>query len=339
MAVKLSFIVPVYNVEPYLRKCVDSILAQDYSDYEIILVDDGSTDNSGAICDEFASPSFASLHHSIIKTIHQPNGGLSAARNAGIKVAKGEYVCFVDSDDYWESNVLGGLMKQVEIDHLDVLRFNYQNVRLKSERIRELENNGEYEIFHPNKDPKRDVDYSESVTEGEIFLNERLGPACYAVMFIIRRELLNDCLFKEGIYFEDTEWTPRMLLRAKRVASTEMVVYNYLWRSGSITLPTDSVKRKKVLDDKIKLLHVFQEQSRLVNDPKWFTWMASFNSMSILGMLASLPSNERRMYIQELKSLRVFPLSTIRTNRNERIKIWIANISPNIYCHLMNIRK
>ena len=335
MKYKLSIIVPVYNVEQYLRKCVDSLLAQDIpaSDYEIILVDDGSPDECPQICD-----SYADIYDNI-RIMHRENGGLSAARNTGIKAAKGEYVCFMDSDDYWESNVLGGLMKQVEIDHLDVLRFNYQNVRLKSERIRELENEGEYEIFHPNKDPKRDVDYSESVTEGEIFLNERLGPACYAVMFIIRRELLNDCLFKEGIYFEDTEWTPRMLLRAKRVASTPTVVYNYLWRSGSITLPTDSVKRKKVLDDKIKLLHGFQEQSRLVNNSKWFTWMTSFNSMSILGMLVSLPSNERREYIQELKSLRVFPLSTIRTNRNERIKIWIANISPNIYCHLMNIRK
>ena len=121
---RLSFIVPVYNVAPYLRKCVDSLIAQDYDDYEIILVDDGSTDECPQICDELAAA------YENIRVIHQENAGLSAARNAGLKVAKGEYICFVDSDDYWEENVLGGLMEQVEREKLDVLRFDYQNVRV-----------------------------------------------------------------------------------------------------------------------------------------------------------------------------------------------------------------
>ncbi len=244
---KLSFIVPVFNVEKYLRKCVDSLLTQDYTDYEIILVDDGSTDNSGSICDEYTSPSFVhtftpSLE---IKVIHQPNAGLSAARNTGIKAARGSYLMFVDSDDYIEPNVLGGLMSQVERDNLDVLRFDFQNVN---------ENN---EIIHPNKAQKREVDYDESVTDGETFLNERLGPSCYAVMFIFRRDLivpnasvhsftpshvhpLPEVMFTPGIYFEDVDWTPRMILRANRIASTHTMVYNYLWRTGSITLPTDT---------------------------------------------------------------------------------------------------
>ena len=81
----------------------------------------------------------------------------------------------------------------------------------------------------------------------------------YDVQSTVYRE---DCLFKKGIYFEDTEWTPRMLLRAQRVASTSQIVYNYLWRTGSITLPTDSIKRKKVLEDKIRLIRGFQEQSQ-----------------------------------------------------------------------------
>lgn len=339
--IKLSFIVPVYNVERYLCKCVDSLLAQDYSDYEIILVDDGSTDNSGTICDEYVAL-FASLHHSIIKAIHQPNAGLSAARNTGIAAAKGEYLCFVDSDDYWEPNVLAGLMEQIERDNLDVLRFDFQNV------------NEQNEIIHPNKAQKRELDLSESVTDGETFLTERLGPCCYAVMFILRRDLIigeqtsfhhsinssfSSVLFTEGIFFEDTDWTPRMLVNAKRVASTPTIVYNYLWRTGSITLPTDPAKREKVLRDKMSLIRGFYEQMKLVQNPIWFTWMISFNTMSILGMLVSLPSNDRKKIISELKSLHVFPLSTHRTNRNERIKIWIANLSPNLYCNLMKLRK
>lgn len=351
--IKLSFIVPVYNVAPYLRKCVDSLLAQDYDDYEIILVDDGSTDDSPQICDEYAasplsaagtSP-FSAADHSIapIRVIHQENGGLSAARNAGIKCANGAYLCFVDSDDYWEPNVLGGLMAQVERDNLDVLRFNYQNV------------NERYEVFSPNKHPKRDVDYGESVVDGETFLNERLGPACYAVMFVIKRNLIisnqrsafsnqlkekDNCLFTEGIYFEDVDWTPRMLLRAKRVASTPQVVYNYLWRTGSITLPTDPIKRKKILVDKIRLIRGFQEQSQFVKDPVWFTWMTSSTAMGVLGMLSKIPSAERKPYLQELKSLHIFPLSTKKEKMlSQRVKTYLANVSPNLYCKLMSIRK
>ena len=346
---KLSFIVPVYNVAPYLRKCVYSLVHQDFSDYEIILIDDGSTDNSQQICDEFASPSFTnSLTHSVvIKVIHQANAGLSAARNTGIKYAKGEYICFVDSDDYWEPNVLGELMAQVERENLDVLRFNYRNV------------NEIYEEFHPNKDPKRDVDYSESVVDGETFLNERLGPACYAVMFILRRDMIlnlkseeivppackeiinhkseiDDCLFTEGIYFEDVDWTPRMLLRAKRVASSPMVVYNYLWRQGSITLPTDPIKRKKVLVDKIRLIRGFKEQSRLVKDATWFTWMTSSTAMGVLSAVANLSALERDTYIAELRSLRVFPLMTEKEKMwTHRIKMRLANISPKLYCIIM----
>ena len=121
---KLSIIVPIYNVAPYLRKCVDSLLKQDISDYEIILVDDGSTDYSGVIADEISnafrlSPLASRL---TLRVIHQPNAGLSAARNTGIAAAQGEYIMFVDSDDYLEPNVLGALMEQVRREQLDVLR-------------------------------------------------------------------------------------------------------------------------------------------------------------------------------------------------------------------------
>ena len=334
--VKFSFIVPVYNVAPYLRKCVESLIHQDFSDYEIILIDDGSTDESGKICDELSES--ISDERLVIRVLHQKNAGLSAARNAGIKAAQGEFICFVDSDDYWEPSVLGGLMVQVEREKLDVLRFNYRNV------------NETYEEFHPNKDPKRDVDFSAEVTDGETFLNERLGPACYAVMFILRRDIIlnlkseiinhkseiDDCLFTSGIYFEDVDWTPRMLLRAKRVASTPQVVYNYLWRTGSITLPTDPVKRKKVLEDKIRLIRGFQEQSQLVKNPVWFKWMESSTAVGILSTVAEFPTDERDSYIAELRSMRVFPLMTEREKMwTHRLKMQLANISPKLYCIMM----
>ena len=170
----LSVIVPVYNVEKYLSKCVDSLLNQNLlpEEYEIILVDDGSTDRSGDICDEYA------MHHSNVKAIHQQNGGLSVARNTGIQVAAGKYVQFVDSDDYLEPNVLKSLVEKMKLEDLDVLRFNYRNVNEQGEEIA------------PNKDPKRWVSYLSEVCDGLTFLNERLGPACYACQFVVRRTLL-----------------------------------------------------------------------------------------------------------------------------------------------------
>ena len=321
--VKLSIIVPIFNVEQYLRKCVDSLLNQNIpsSEYEIILVDDGSPDACPAICDEYAAI------HENIRVVHRENGGLSAARNSGIKVALGEYIMFVDSDDYIEPNVLGGLIAQMELDNLDVLRYNYKNV------------NEQYEIFHPNKDPRRDVDYSEFVTDGEDFLNNRLGPGCYAWQFVIKRELLEDCIFKEGIYFEDTDWTPRMLLKAKRLASTSMVVYNYLWREGSITLPDNPQKMYKVLRDKIALIRGFKEQSKLVQNKSWFTRMTSFTVMTILSMLSAMSSPERTSYLKELKSLDIYPLSISGEKAlSHRIKIMLANISPSLYCTIMSKR-
>lgn len=332
---KLSFIVPVYNVAPYLRMCVASLLSQDIAQdqYEIILVDDGSTDTCPEICDEYERM-YENIH-----VIHQQNAGLSAARNSGIEIAQGDYLMFVDSDDYIEPNVLSGLMAQIDRDNLDVLRFNYQNVQIVK---------SEYQVFHPNKDPKRDVDYSETVVDGETFLNERLGPGCYAWQFVIRRSLIigdrkleiGDCLFKEGIYFEDTEWTPRMLIMAKRVASTRKVVYNYLWRTGSITLPTDPAKRKKVIEDKIRLLRVFKEQSKLVKDPQWFTRMTAFTTMTILGILVHLPSAERKPYFKDLTLLKIFPLSIKREKvLSHKVKIILANVSPALYCKLMSVRK
>ncbi len=358
---KLSIIVPIYGVEKYLRKCVDSLLDQDLpkDEYEIILVDDGGKDACPQICDEYAEKSSLLLGrdgvgYPLVRVIHRENGGLSAARNSGIESAKGDYLMFVDSDDYLEPNVLGGLMTQVERDNLDVLRFNYQNV------------NEQYVIFSPNKDPKRDVDYSEVVVDGETFLNERLGPMCYAVMFVIKRDLIvkteelrvdsgelkenqtsniihqtsdvNNVLFTPGIYFEDVEWTPRMLLQAKRVASTLKIVYNYMWRNGSITLPSNHQKRLKVLKDKISLINGFKEQSKLVQDSKWFTWMTGFTVMGILNMLAMMPNYERNQYFRELYALKVFPLSTKHEKmRSHKIKMQIANFSPKLYCDVMHL--
>ena len=115
----ISIIVPVYNVEQYLRKCIESIKNQTYTNIEIIIVDDGSTDNSGAICDELKQTD------NRIQVLHKKNGGLSDARNAGLKIAKGEFVGFVDSDDYIKEDMFETLYKLNKEHHSDIAIVSY----------------------------------------------------------------------------------------------------------------------------------------------------------------------------------------------------------------------
>jgi glycosyltransferase involved in cell wall biosynthesis len=298
------------------------LLAQDITDYEIILVDDGSPDESPKICDEYLVQ-----YPNTIKVIHQSNAGLSAARNAGLAIAQGEYIMYVDSDDYLQPNVLGALMEQVERDQLDVLRFRYQNVR----------ENGE--VFAPYKDMTNYNDYSSTPTSGLIFLNERMGTQCYAVQFIIRSELALLELFTSGIYFEDTDWTPRMLLRAERVASTELMVYNYLWREGSITLSQkDIAKQRKQLQDKMGLLERLNRWGNAVANRRWFDSMISSLVVNVVGMLAGPFYAERREYIKQIKALGILPITTDRIAPRAKRKVTLINWSIDIATWMLHWR-
>lgn len=323
---KLSIIVPIYNVNPYLRKCVDSLLAQDDADYEIILVDDGSTDDSGAIADEIVSEAMGCSP--TLRVIHQENKGLSEARNTGTRAAQGEYVCFVDSDDYLQPNVLGALMEQVERDQLDVLRFRMQNVKEDGD------------VFMPHEGMKSDYnDYSSEPTDGLSFLNERMWVQCYAVQFIFRRELALQEQFTPGIYFEDTDWTPRMLLRAKRVASTDIVVYNYLWREGSITLSQkDIAKQRKQLQDKMGLLERLSQWGDQVPNRRWFDSMISNLVVNIVGMMAGPFYSERKEYIKQIKALGILPITTDRIAPRAQKKVKLINWSINLATWFMHIK-
>ena len=328
---KLSIIVPIYNVAPYLRKCVDSLFTQDISGYEIILVDDGSTDNSGAIADELVdafrlSPLASRLE---MRVIHQSNSGLSEARNTGTREAKGQYILFVDSDDYLQPNTLGSLLEQAEHDQLDVLRFRYQNVKESGE------------AFVPHEGMKTDYnDYSSNPTDGLNFLNDRLGIQCYAWQFIVKTEIVRQELFTPGIYFEDTDWTPRMLLRTNRVASTDLVVYNYLWREGSITLSQkDIAKMRKQLQDKLALLGKLNTLGNCVTNRRWFDGMISGLVINVVGIIAQHFYLERKDYIKQIKSLGVLPLKNINVAPRAVKKLKLINFSIDLATWLLHVKR
>ncbi len=350
--VKLSIIVPVYNVAPYLQKCVESLIRQDYDDYEIILVDDGSSDESGMICDKYVRAFEEGDLRKEIKCIHQSNAGLGAARNAGLMIACGEYVCFVDSDDYWEPNVLGKLIEQCERENLDVLRFDYQNVRLKNECVNGLHEESDYEVFMPNKYP-HEVDPRMDVVDGVTYLNMRMGYSCYAVMFVIRKSLIfsdlatplhnlqtkkGNVLFTPGIHFEDVEWLPRMMLRAKRVNSTLTIVYNYYVREGSITQTQgDMYKMRKNNED---CMRVVEKYSTYRMQEPACTWLYNMQSSMAAGVLTSVARTfypERRGYIKRLKRFGVFPLSLAVNGKTYLRRARLINLfGAESYCRIIH---
>ena len=318
----LSVIVPVYGVAKYLSKCVDSLLAQDISDYEIILIDDGSPDECPEICDQYA------VQYTNIKVVHQANAGLSAARNSGIKVAQGEYILFVDSDDYLQPNTLGALLEHAERDNLDVLRFRYQNVKESGE------------VFVPHEGMKSDYnDYSSAPTDGLTFLNERMWVQCYVVQFLVKADIVRQELFTPGIYFEDTDWTPRMLLRAKCVASTDLVVYNYLWREGSITLSQKDIsKMRKQLQDKLSLICKLNTLGNSVANRRWFDGMISGLVINVVGIIAQHFYSDRKEYIKQIKSFGVLPLKNINVAPRAVKKLKLINLSINFAVWLLHIK-
>lgn len=208
---KISVIVPVYKVEPYLRKCLDSIVGQTYENLEIILVDDGSPDNCGAICDEYAA------RDERIRVIHQPNGGLSAARNAGLDMATGEYIGFVDSDDWIEADMYEYLLSGAQRAAADIAVCGLfeelpgrQNCRCWWEA----------ETFD-----------TESGLE-QLFLRKKYSHSAWDKLY--RRALFDGVRFPKGRNFEDIATTYRVFEKAKTVQLMPEAKYHYLQRPDSI---------------------------------------------------------------------------------------------------------
>ena len=227
MDTKLTVIVPVYNVSSYLRKCIDSILGQTYKSLEIIIVDDGSTDSSGFLADEIAK------EHSSIKVIHQKNGGLSSARNTGINNSRTEYITFVDSDDYIESNMYEDLIHMIDTNNADIVIGGV---------YRET-TSGKKESIYPIG-----IEKIWNTKEGLIYLN------CYKYFNmsfcdkIFRRGLFeNDSFDSKGLRFPEGKTSEDMFLmyqviaRANKIVYTSQPYYHYVQRPGSISR-SDTIK-------------------------------------------------------------------------------------------------
>lgn len=219
----VTVIIPVYQVEEYLEDCIKSIIRQTYGELEIILVDDGSTDNSPQICDQYAQMD------SRIKVIHKTNGGLSSARNAGIDICTGKYVTFVDSDDVVADVMIEEMLNLANQEHAEIVKIGVIRKNNYSENI---------------AIPK---DYATYSGDGALSLlfrsNSQIVCGCGK---LFTREVIGDIRFPIDRYYEDEYFTPRMYLRAKRVVLSESEYYFYMQRDN------DSILRGKITDKKVR---------------------------------------------------------------------------------------
>lgn len=224
----ISIIVPIFKVEQYLRKCIDSIIEQTYSNLEIILVDDGSPDNCGLICDEYATKDIR------IIVIHKENGGLSDARNGGIDIAKGEYITFIDSDDYVDINyieVLYDLTQKFDAS-LSVSSFSHFK-----------EEGGEIE-----KDKGRVITNVLSANEAieTMFYQDKFETSAWGKLY--KKELFgHDIRYPKGMLYEDLPTTYKLMLKAVRIAYTTQRTYHYLLRGDSIQCSAFNPKKMDIL--------------------------------------------------------------------------------------------
>ena len=222
-----SIIIPVYRVEQYLDQCVQSVVAQTYREFEVILIDDGSPDNSGALCDRWAEKD------SRIRVIHQENQGLSGARNTGIQAASGDYLMFLDSDDWWSGEtVLQTVAERLEKTGADVLSFNYQKI---------YGGKRETPYFGDLADAPQTL-WAEASLRYMMDHNIWVTGACNKA---IRRDLVlaNGLFFRMKITSEDIDWTLRLAICANRFDFINTVVFLYRQRTASIS---HSVSRSRV---------------------------------------------------------------------------------------------
>lgn len=230
---KLSVVIPVYNVEPYLRECLDSVLSQSYADWEAVCVNDGSTDGSATILEEYAAKDQR------IQVITRSNGGLSAARNTGMNAAQGEYILFLDSDDWLESNALEVVV--CSLNGEDMLCFSGRRFVEETKTF-----NFADELLEKAYESGMEY-YNENALQSRDFAFECVVLRAYKRNFLTD----NGLWFKEGIYHEDDLFTPVACCFAKRVKQIQACLYNYRVRANSIT--TNVTNKAKRLRDYLEI--------------------------------------------------------------------------------------
>lgn len=289
--VKVSVIVPIYNVEKYLDRCISSLLDQTYSDLEIILVDDGSPDKSPEICDNYV------LKYSNVKVVHKANGGLSDARNAGLSVATGDYIMFIDSDDYAETNMVEKLLEIAILNNSEVVIFGYF-----TDYVDENEN-----LLSTRETPAINGNYNKSSFKNIPIDNEMIGLLGYAWNKFYRTEIIktNNMKFSKGITLvEDILFNGPFLMQCKNISFVEDMFVHYMQRPR-ITLGNKfyenyfELKMMAIESVENLLIHWNKSENEIIENKHKSEFNALKSTVRLLSVSSNYNNKEKVEYLKE----------------------------------------
>lgn len=315
---KISVIVPVYNVEKYLKKCVDSIINQTLEDIEIILVDDGSKDASGKICDEYAEKDER------IIVIHKENGGLSSARNTGIEKASSSYLGFVDSDDYIEKNMYERLYDEAVSNKADLVMCDLYHC---------------YEGKEPVKNPhvEKCIWNSEEAIKTVM---EAKKTSVTAVNKLYKKELFADIRYPEGKLSEDAFVIVEILMQAKKIVFISEQFYYYVHRKNSITSSAYKPKDLNVLEAYAKNKKIIQKNYPNLIDTAEMRYMwAHFYVLDKMCLSKNMTDKDtEKKIINNLRRHYQFIMRDTRFNTSRKVAMTLLMINKYLYklCVLLN---
>ena len=308
--IKFSIIVPIYNVEKYLEKCLDSIYNQTYKEFEVILINDGSNDNSKLICDKYIEKDKR------FKYFEQTNKGLSVARNKGVQESIGNYLLFVDSDDYLSFDLLQKLNNNLDVNY-DLIRFqvNYDkdNILLKTK------GSNTTKIFDNGIDAFNEI------------VNYEIVEAAWCYLYNKNYFLNNNFSFKEGTVHEDFGLIPLVILNAHKIKIIDYYGYNYVIRENSIMTSNDYKKTLKKANDFFKHFKYLVKESKNIDGN--LSIFYSFIANSIIIKSTTLTKEDYKKYVNELKKLKVFDM-LLDDNIGRKVKKYLLQISPKLYYKL-----
>lgn len=298
--IKISIIIPVYKVEKFLKECVDSVVNQSYKNLEIILVDDGSPDSCPEMCDDLAK------QDNRIVVIHKENGGLSDARNAGMKVATGDYFVFLDSDDYWMDNsFIETVVSEKLVEEKDVVFFGYTK-----------DKNLLYNY-------KRNIDFENefSNTSKEVFLQKAFyydklqSTSCNK---IVNTKLIKnfDMDFEKGRLSEDIDWVARLILHGENFAYFDKYIYFYRENEESIT---HTMSSKTIVDLKYNIEKIVSWSEKIKDEKYYETYMnyCAYQYITFLNCICQIDKCKVKNEIREMKKYSYL----LRYNVNKKVKL------------------
>lgn len=304
--IRLSIIVPVYNVAPYLKICLDSILTDIKSNTEVIVVDDGSTDGSSLICDNYTK------NYPQIRVLHQRNAGQSAARNAGLNVANGTYISFIDSDDFIDSRILNYMVESLDNSDADFIVSTYRSIAYNEKKVERIDK----------------FDSQLQLLSAEDFLKGIRNYAMVVWNKIYRKDFIDGIKFKEGILYEDISFMHSIAMRMKKAIFVSAPMYYYRVARPGSTICTFKMTR----------IPAYKDMEAFLNDVNANFSRDAFFSISMVGakffqqqyIECKLILNDKLILADILKRykkiVRVLPIASLP------FYMFAFRLSPYLYC-------